>query len=172
MDCQWRINSVIAEVVPSSVGLPVRTPANVPILSILTIVGADRTRRRRTTLGGSQRLSDQDRRSGGLGMAARYSLALIVAIGLLTSSGCCWIRRVLCDECCSPCETGAFTYFTGKSCGPTYWGDWHSHPPKCDPCDNCGRYVGRSNAGYQSEENSVAPSTYAVGTRCESCGEL
>ena len=75
-------------------------------------------------------------------MIARRLLALALGVSLLGSSGCCWVRRVLCDECCTPCDTGAFTYYAGRSCGPRYWGDWISHPPKCDPCDTCGNYVG------------------------------
>jgi hypothetical protein len=77
-------------------------------------------------------------------MMFRRLIALVVGLVLLNSSGCCWLRRVLCDDCCSPCDTGAFTYYAGRSCGEAYYGDWHSHPPKCDPCDDCGNYVGDS----------------------------
>jgi hypothetical protein len=77
-------------------------------------------------------------------MALRTLFAFIVASVLLNSTGCCFLRRVFCDDCCSPCETGAFTYFAGRSCGEAYYGDWKSHPPKCDPCDDCGNYVGCS----------------------------
>jgi hypothetical protein len=80
-------------------------------------------------------------------MVARSLFALAIAILLSSSSGCCLVRRVFCDECCSPCDTGAFTYYAGRSCGEQYCGDWHSHPPKCDPCDRCGNYVGACECG-------------------------
>jgi hypothetical protein len=31
----------------------------------------------------------------------------------------------------------------GAGCGEVYWGEWISDPPDaCDPCDQCGNYVG------------------------------
>ena len=78
---------------------------------------------------------------GDLHMMARRLLAILFALTLFSSSGCCWVRRLLCDDCCSPCDNGAFTYYAGRSCGEQYCGDWVSHPP-CDPCDDCGNNVG------------------------------
>ena len=75
-------------------------------------------------------------------MLRKQLLLLVVASILVASNGCCWLRRVLCNDCCDPCDRGAFTYFSGCSCGERYCGDWCSHPPKCDPCDDCGNYVG------------------------------
>ncbi len=75
-------------------------------------------------------------------MFRKQLLLMLAAWLLLSSSGCCWLRRVLCNDCCDPCDRGAFTYFAGNSCGEKYCGDWRSHPPKCDPCDQCGNYVG------------------------------
>lgn len=85
-----------------------------------------------------QRGAQQALCAGGSVMFARRLLAVAIVALLLSSSGCCWLRRVLCDECCSGCETGPFTFFAGRSCGEAYWGDWHSHPPRCEPCWKCG----------------------------------
>ncbi len=44
-----------------------------------------------------------------------------------------WVLGVLGFQCAPAC--------TG--CGEEYWGDWCSSPPDCcDPCDQCGNYVG------------------------------
>jgi hypothetical protein len=102
-------------------------------------------------------------------MVARFLLALAVAVSLLGSGGCCWVRRVLCDECCSPCDTGAFTYYPGRSCGPRYWGDWISHPPKCDPCDTCGNYVGQCQCRPVRRFLRPGPAPMTVGGDCD-CG--
>jgi hypothetical protein len=35
--------------------------------------------------------------------------------------------------------------YCDSGCGETYWGEFHSDPPDCcDPCDNCGNYIGPS----------------------------
>jgi hypothetical protein len=103
-------------------------------------------------------------------MVARRLLALLLAVLLLSSSGCCWLRRVLCDECCSGCETGAFTFFAGRSCGEAYWSDWHSHPPKCDPCDGCGYAIDSCECGVPHRVSRPAGAMMTVGADCESCG--
>lgn len=34
----------------------------------------------------------------------------------------------------------------GSGCGERYWGDFYGDPPdRCDPCDRCGNYIGRTN---------------------------
>lgn len=36
----------------------------------------------------------------------------------------------------------------GAGCGETYWNEWHSDPPVCDPCSPCGQdYVGHPHGG-------------------------
>lgn len=48
----------------------------------------------------------------------------------------------------------------GPSCGPAYWGEWHSDPPDCwDPCDGCGNWTGPSTPYYGSTgpANGVPP---------------
>ncbi len=104
-------------------------------------------------------------------MVARSLLMVAVAIILIGSSGCCLVRRVLCDECCPPCETGAFTYYAGESCGEAYYGDWHSHPPKCDPCDNCGNYVGSCSCAAPRKFARSNRATMTVGSDC-ACGGM
>lgn len=128
------------------------------IFSILRIVLADRF----------HRAPEQPaKRSRGIEMLTRKLLILCVVFASIGSSGCC-IRRILCDECCDPCDRGAFTYYAGKSCGDAYYGDWHSHPPKCDPCDGCGNFVGR---GQRAGHAHGPANEFVVGKAgCESCG--
>lgn len=43
-------------------------------------------------------------------------------------------------------------------CGELYWNEWHSDPPACcDPCDNCGTWVGPSSAGVTTPHQSFEP---------------
>ena len=38
--------------------------------------------------------------------------------------------------------------FCGAGCGDVYWSDWKNHPPDyCDPCDDCGNFVGCGSCG-------------------------
>lgn len=42
---------------------------------------------------------------------------------------------------CCPCGSGCC-----GGCGDFYWHEWHSDPPRCcDPCDDCGNWVGPSD---------------------------
>ncbi len=51
---------------------------------------------------------------------------------------------------CCPCGSGC------GGCGELYWNEWHSDPPACcDPCDQCGNWVGPSSAGVHA---TVEPS--------------
>lgn len=73
-----------------------------------------------------------------------------------------------CGTCssCSPCDVGCGAPCSGgpvrwalgvlgfrcfgccNGCGEEYWGDWCSSPPDCcDPCDQCGNYVGGYSSG-------------------------
>jgi hypothetical protein len=54
---------------------------------------------------------------------------------------------------CSPCGGGLKYWLNGRCyCGPSccerYWGEWISDPPYCcDPCNQCGHFVGPKCCG-------------------------
>ena len=52
----------------------------------------------------------------------------------------------VCDGDCvghTPSQHLKHTLTCASGCGDIYWGEWISDPPdKCDPCDNCGNFVG------------------------------
>lgn len=54
---------------------------------------------------------------------------------------------------CSPCGGGLKYWLNGRCfCGPSccdrYWGEWISDPPHCcDPCNQCGHFVGPKCCG-------------------------
>lgn len=54
---------------------------------------------------------------------------------------------------CSPCGGGLKYWLNGRCfCGPSccdrYWGEWVSDPPNCcDPCNQCGHFVGPKCCG-------------------------
>jgi len=69
-----------------------------------------------------------------------------------------WVFGVLGFHCCGVCN----------GCGPTYCGDWCDSPPDCcDPCDQCGNYIGQQspyvrsgpyvNQAYAGRPRAVAP---------------
>lgn len=46
---------------------------------------------------------------------------------------------------CCPCGRSC------GGCGELYWNEWHSDPPACcDPCDDCGNWVGPSASGMRA----------------------
>lgn len=55
-----------------------------------------------------------------------------------------------CADCCGECGILPFLWrrkTCGKGCGEIYLGEWISDPPDCcDPCDNCGNWIGHQ--GY------------------------
>ena len=58
-----------------------------------------------------------------------------------------WLTRPLIGGCgCGGCD------------GECYWSEWHNDPPRCcDPCDDCGNWVGPT-AGYQAPyDHEFAP---------------
>lgn len=91
-----------------------------------------------------------------------------IAVAALAASGCCCVDRVYqpygcgdgCDGAggmCTDCGAyprGDWRQRRGRrqlgqrlscsdGCGDMYWGEWLSHPPDdCDPCNNCGDFVG------------------------------
>jgi hypothetical protein len=64
----------------------------------------------------------------------RAALLLIVVVSLAAGQGCCHSR----------CGDGPFARCARcQGCGEMYWGDWFEAPPPCcDPCDQCGNWVG------------------------------
>jgi len=63
--------------------------------------------------------------------------------------------EVTCGSCWGPCyDRGPLGWLFGvlgigfqaeRGCGEIYWGDFHGFPPDCcDPCDQCGNYIGSS----------------------------
>ncbi|QDT68092.1 hypothetical protein MalM25_10040 [Planctomycetes bacterium MalM25] len=50
------------------------------------------------------------------------------------------------------CNTGC------GGCGELYWNEWHSDPPACcDPCDDCGNWVGPSASMQAPYDHAFAP---------------
>ncbi len=80
-------------------------------------------------------------------MLVRRSYVALLAVGLAGLAGCChqpWGG-------CYPCGKN----WCGSQCGGLFWNEWFSIPPPCcDPCDECGHYVGpRLNDGLYSHGN-------------------
>jgi hypothetical protein len=76
-------------------------------------------------------------------MASRIGLGALVAALLAVQSGCCcWPK-----DPPWPCGN---TYY-GNQCGCKYWHEWFSHkPPCCEPCNECGHFVGSLNPYVES----------------------
>jgi hypothetical protein len=75
---------------------------------------------------------------------------------------------------CSPCGGGLKYWlngrcFCGQSCCDRYWGEWVSDPPDCcDPCNQCGNFVGPRCCG----PGPLRRLWYAISCTgcCNSCG--
>jgi hypothetical protein len=55
-------------------------------------------------------------------------------------------------SCCGRviCCVDKFCGCTGCD-GELYWNEWHNDPPKCcDPCDQCGNWIGPAHGGYRA----------------------
>jgi hypothetical protein len=73
-------------------------------------------------------------------MSRRYCWGAIAAFSLALASGCC---------CHTPWPCG--DTYCGTYCGCKYWHEWFSHKPRCcDPCDECGNFVGSLNPYVES----------------------
>ncbi len=87
-----------------------------------------------------------------------------------------------CEQSCDPCPTtccpavccipnplhclgGLFrrACCCDSGCGELYWGGWCGYPPTCDPCDQCGHWVG--DEGHGCYEGCSSPSEC-----CSHCG--
>lgn len=84
------------------------------------------------------------------------------------SAGCCPSLT------CSPCGGGIKYWlngrcYCGKSCCDRYWGEWVSDPPDCcDPCNQCGNFVGPRGCGPGPIRRLL--SHIACNSCCNSCG--
>ena len=60
---------------------------------------------------------------------------------------------------CCPCGGGC-----GGCDGEPYWSEWHNDPPRCcDPCDDCGNWVGPSTSMRAPYDHQFAPRRIANG---------
>jgi hypothetical protein len=61
---------------------------------------------------------------------------------VLGSCGTCGVCGGTCDGH-TPASYIKHRLTCGSGCGEIYWGEWLSDPPeKCDPCDDCGNWIG------------------------------
>lgn len=74
-------------------------------------------------------------------------------------SVCCEVRRLLSPlgVCC--CAGGC-----GGCDGESYWSEWHNDPPRCcDPCDDCGNWVGPTASMRAPYDHQFSPRRIANG---------
>jgi len=59
-----------------------------------------------------------------------------------------------------------------SGCGEVYWGEWTSDPPDCcDPCDDCGNWVGTRFRGFPFVQHLLAGLHGALTGQCAAlCG--
>jgi hypothetical protein len=72
----------------------------------------------------------------------------------------------------TPCQLARHGLTCGAGCGEIYWGEWTSDPPdECDPCDDCGNYIGPRCCPPRWWERLKAGSSGLWGWRCgaEAC---
>lgn len=65
-----------------------------------------------------------------------------------------WVGGLFHGACC--CDSG---------CGELYWGGWHNYPPRFDPCNRCGEWVG--DAGCGCYEGCSSPTGGCA--ECQTC---
>lgn len=80
-----------------------------------------------------------------------------------------------CGTCGGTCEGHTPGSYLGhmltctSGCGQIYWGPWHNDPPDdCDPCDDCGNWVGERCCPPKLHEHLLAG--LAGGFACVDCG--
>lgn len=100
----------------------------------------------------------------------------LLALGLLAAvlggaTGCCG------DPLCC-LEKSYWRHHWGCSqCGELYWSEWFNDPPECcDPCNNCGDYVGhqpcsRCAAGPAEPECTGPICSECSTVGCATCGD-
>ncbi|MDA1055305.1 MAG: hypothetical protein O3C40_33205 [Planctomycetota bacterium] len=87
-----------------------------------------------------------------------------------------------CGTCGGVCEGHTPASYIGhqlrctSGCGEIYWGPWHDTPPdQCDPCDDCGNWVGERCCEPKFRQKVWWTITgqhgpLAHGKGCSSCG--
>jgi hypothetical protein len=72
-----------------------------------------------------------------------FWMALLSAC-LFNAGGCCCccgpfakIADSLRPHCVADDYRGGGSYYADCGCGELYIDDWHSNPPRCEPCDQC-----------------------------------
>jgi hypothetical protein len=80
-------------------------------------------------------------------MSLRWSYLALIALVLASEAGCC---------CCGDCGSGGERW-CGSQCGEVFWNEWFSIPPNCcDPCDDCGGFVGPKRDSTYSDGRRTA----------------
>ncbi|HRX78217.1 MAG: hypothetical protein H6821_00250 [Planctomycetaceae bacterium] len=89
-----------------------------------------------------------------------------------------------CGTCGGTCEGHTPASYIGhqlrctSGCGEMYWGPWLSDPPdRCDPCDDCGDFVGERCCKPKMRERvwwaltgQSGPAGHGKGQGCSTCG--
>jgi len=124
-------------------------------------------------------------------MTRFHSIAGLVALTLILVSGCHCIERTYspvaccdswdpvlgsCQECglcggdCeghTPCSYLKHQLTCSSGCGEIYWGEWLNDPPAdCDPCNNCGQWVGPQSCGPNCLQKLAS---WVFGGSCGGC---
>jgi hypothetical protein len=76
-------------------------------------------------------------------MHKRMILLAAIALAVTANGGCCVVNSVTClhDRWL---DNYRCTHWMCSQCGEKYWSEWFNDPPECcDPCDDCGHYVGK-----------------------------
>ena len=74
----------------------------------------------------------------------------------------------------TPCGYLKYMLTCGAGCSEIYWGEWISDPPDCcDPCDNCGNWVGPGCCNRKPVVNTLKAlwGTRYLGGGCSTCGD-
>jgi len=93
----------------------------------------------------------------------RFLMCCGLLIPALLSTGCCQMA------CLNPCS----------GCGKAYWGAYAEDPPRCEPCNDCGDYVGGCGSCGNSDRTPWGRTrarrmgfiSALLGDDCDSCCE-
>ena len=123
----------------------------------------------------------------------KQMLSVCLLLAAAASSGCCCFTQGSCATCpngsyaggpiagamCSLANCTKKTLGCCSGCGDVYVDEWVSDPPQpCDPCDNCGTWVGGGDCGnYGPLGFGILPAfkslfghPYVSGCDCGHCG--